>query len=85
MDKLDKTRQALLDKVSAMAKQQNPAGQSASKSLLLPLVLAGTVMLAGLFVAGVFSGQNTNQQGIFNTTIDGNGHRVDVVNQSFNN
>lgn len=80
MDKLDKTRQALLEKVGAMAKQQNPASLPPSKSLLLPLAVAGVVMLTGLLVAGVFSGQNTNQQGIFNTTIDGNGHRVEVVN-----
>jgi D-alanyl-D-alanine carboxypeptidase/D-alanyl-D-alanine-endopeptidase (penicillin-binding protein 4) len=72
--------QALLDKVSALAKQQNPADQPPSKSFLLTLALAGAAMLAVLFVAGVFSGKNPTQRGVFNTTIDGTGHRVDVVN-----
>ena len=91
VETLDETRKALFDKLENLAPAQKTADNKMHRNSMWLLLVGmgvglGVIILAGvLFSAGASSQQATHQAtqqgGLFNTMVDGQNNRVDVVNK----
>ena len=81
METLDETRKALFDKLENLAPAQKATDNKMrcnSMWLVLGAVGLGAIILAGLLF---WAGGARHQEGLFNTMVDGQNNRVDVVNR----
>ena len=80
MENLDETRKALFDKLENLAPRQKATDNKMHRNsmwLLLGVVGLGAIILAGMLFS---TGRVSQQEGLFNTMVDGQNNRVDVVN-----
>lgn len=81
MDKLNESRRELFEKLEGM-KAKAPIKESrltaAKVALSCGILILGFALV--YFLSPTTGASATQQQGIFNTVIDGKGHRVEVLN-----
>ena len=83
VENLDETRKALFDKLENLAPRQKATDNKMHRNSMRLLLAGMGVGLGAIILAGLlFSVSGASQQeGLFNTMVDGQNNQVDVVNR----